>query len=95
MKTPQLSDVVWTDGKILRYVRDPSGLVVEFEDYTKTKWELRFTGEELELYERDAVGFDGCRAKIERDGPRSKLTLFEEDTVFSIKFDACSVKRIE
>jgi hypothetical protein len=83
-----LSEIVWSDGVILGYRRDRRGVQLRFRDYQRREWELEFTGEDMELYEHDALGFSGFRATLEPRGNGGKLVLRDDEgVILSIPFD--------
>jgi hypothetical protein len=70
---------------------------MRYRHYTGDEWELRFTGEELELYEHGAVGYDFMEGKIMKEGNLTRLNVVDDDgkLAFWIKYDKCEITPVK
>jgi hypothetical protein len=90
----RFADLIIADGTLLSYCRQGPDLVLDFQDYYGTKYELSLH-DCSEFVENDALGFSLNRAELKTLPSGLQLEFFDDDElVLHARFQRYSIREL-
>lgn len=90
----KISNMIFTDGKIISYKRDEKSLILHFRDNSEKDFEIKFKNVDL-VEDFDSIGYSISKSNFKKDKDKQFLELLDDDLscMFRVTFNDAEITR--